>query len=288
MANNRLAEAKDVRWWVQWAQKELPSLSAEEVQEECEVILSSLAGVSRSALYFQPDLNPGLFQEFSRLVGERKKRIPLAYLLKRATFWDDELEIEEGVLIPRPETEVLIEAFIQSSGLSSKDSFRFLDFGSGSGNIAVTITKLFTHSRGMGLDPSSQALSLGKRNAERLGVADRLEWIKANGFINFGEKFDALFSNPPYIRKRDCDALDAEVLKEPRLALDGGEDGLHFYRMILGNLHCLKRGGSLWLEIGWDQSEAVQSLFKGNFQNVKVFKDFNQIERIIGGIHFNG
>ncbi len=289
MASNTLAYLKDVRSGIEWAQKELSFLSPEEAQEECEIIFSTLAGVSRPEIYFKTDFGPDLFQEFSRLIEERKKRFPLAYLLKRVSFWDDELEIEEGVLIPRSETEILIGAFHQLSGFSSKDSFSFLDWGSGSGNIAVTIAKLFPGSKGIGLDLSAEAVSLGRKNAERLGVSNRLEWLEADGFQIFGDReFDVIFSNPPYIKTEDCKRLQPEVLKEPRLALDGGEDGLHFYRMIFKNLRCLKPNGSLWVEMGWDQSEAVQSFFKGNFQHVNVFKDFNQIERIVGGLGFHG
>ncbi len=289
MASNVLVHAKDLRSSVEWGQKELSFLSPEEAQEECEIIFSTLLGVSRSGIYFETDFNQELCQEFSRLVRNRKHRIPLAYLLKRAPFWEDELEAEEGVLIPRPETEILIGAFTQLSGFSSKDSFRFLDLGSGSGNIAVTIAKLFPGSKGVGSDISAPAISLGQRNAERLGVSNRLEWIQADGLSFFSDKkFDVIFSNPPYIKTKDCKRLQPEVCKEPGLALDGGEDGLHFYRMIFQNLRCLKPNGSLWVEMGWDQSKAVQSFFKGNFQQVNVFKDFNQIDRIVGGLGLNG
>ncbi len=273
--------------WLEWGRTELLFLDEREAREECEQILQFLLKVSRTELYLLPP-NPRIFPQFSQCVQARKKRIPLAYLLGVSHFWEDSLEVSEDVLIPRPETEVLIESFLKDGNFSKDMPFRFLDLGTGSGNIAVTLAKLFPRSQGTAADLSERALEVADRNAQRLGVKNQLELIRSDGLDAFGdETFDAIFSNPPYVVSSDWEKLDPEVQREPRLALDGGEDGLDFYRKIFQKLSCLKRGGSLWVEIGQGQAGSVCSLFeKAGFEKTRVFKDFNQMDRIVSGINF--
>ena len=293
MEHNLIERPAGVVSWVERGTKELAFLGGREARAESEKILEALFKIPKFELYFPPEaennFEPAFFPSFKKIIEARKKRIPLAYLLKQVSFWEDELEIEEGVFIPRPETEILIETFLKKSGFSRDDSFQFLDWGTGSGNIAVTVAKLFPKSTGVGLDLSEKALAVSARNAKRLGVSARLCRIPATWPESFKEKeFDIIFSNPPYIPSADCEKLEPEVQHEPRLALDGGPDGLDFYRTISGNLTCLKPGGSLWVEIGLGQSEAVSSLFKKNFDEVEVFKDLNQIDRVVSAKDYCG
>ena len=209
---------------------------------------------------------------------------------KKACFWEDEFEIEEGIFTPRPETEILVESFVETGKFKPHTPFRFLDWGTGSGIIAVTIAKLFPHAEGAACDLSGQALAVSAKNAERLGVKNRLQFVRSDGLSGFEKNsFDVIFSNPPYVASSEFAQLDPEVLCEPRLALDGGEEGTEFYKKIFSDLSSLKQNGSLWLEIGWNQRNALEEIFHGShFDEIRIFKDFNQMDRIIAGVGFNG
>ncbi|MBI4116082.1 MAG: peptide chain release factor N(5)-glutamine methyltransferase [Candidatus Omnitrophica bacterium] len=277
--------------WLSWGMSELSFLSEREARRECEEILETLLGISRIELYLTREVDRLLFPQFSQWIEARKKRIPLAYLLRKAYFWGELFEMEDGVLIPRPETEVMIDSFLKKSGFSRQDSFSFLDLGTGSGNIAIIIAKLFPRARGLATDISEQALSLAQRNAGRLKIErKRLHFLQADLFSGFGKvNFDVIFSNPPYVSSDDWCELEPEVKKEPWLALNGGQDGLDFYRRIFDHFSFLKRGGSLWLEVGIDESGIVRSLFeKKDFARTQIFKDLNKIDRVVTGLGFNG
>lgn len=281
---------KPVTQWLEWGASQLAFLGGSESRRECERMLETLWGVSRSTLYLEPPRDPRIWPQFSEWVEARKKRVPLAYLLRKADFWEDEFEVEEGVFIPRPETERLVEVFFETNGFTPRDEFLFLDLGTGSGNIAVTLARLFPRARGIATDISDRALAAACRNAEKAGVRDRLEWVRADRMNAFGRQtFQAILSNPPYVRRSEWSGLELEVRQEPEVALDGGADGLDFYREILEGLSCLRQGGSLWLEVGWDQAGRVAGeLRKKEFQTVRIFKDWNGIERVVTGINFRG
>jgi len=271
-----------------WGKSRLTFLGGEAAQAECEFILESLLGVSRAELYLHSEqIDPGVFSRFREKVEAREKRLPLAYVLGEISFWDARLEIESGVFVPRPETEGIIENFLKEGGFSSNAPFRFLDLGTGSGAIALTISRLFSKAGGAASDISWKALEVARRNAKHL-EGGRIQWVRADGLPGFGkETFDVIFSNPPYLARQDLDSLDPEVRSEPRAALDGGEDGLDFYRRLKGELGCLKRGGGLWVEIGWGQADPVRSIFESiGFDRVKVFRDLNGIDRVAAGIGF--
>lgn len=281
--------------WIEWGKSRLAFLTPEAAQAECELILESLLEVSRAELYLFGQAGPEIFSRFCGLIEAREKRLPLAYVLGEAPFWEDRFQVEEGVFIPRPETEGIIENFLKEGGFPSTAPFRFLDLGTGSGAIALTIARLFPKARGVAEDISGKAVKTARRNddvwlAGALKSGSRTHYLQADGLTIFKEgSFDVIFSNPPYIASRDLDSLDPEVRFEPRLALDGGEDGLDFYRRLKGGLNCLKQGGSLWVEIGWGQAAQVQSIFEQmGFDRVKIFKDLNGIERIIAGVGKKG
>ena len=282
--------AKDrIAAWLEWGVGELAFLEKPEARRECEQMLENLLGLSRAELTLASDLALEPLTPFQDWVRERKKRTPLAYLLGKAPFWEDLFQVEEGVFIPRADTETLIDAFLTSASHVEKDGFRFLDLGTGSGNLAVTLAKLFPRARGTASDLSWKAVEIARKNAERLGVENQIQCVQADGLQAFaGESFEVIVSNPPYIPSEEWEMLDPEVRREPRLALEGGEDGLDFYRSLLKQLTCLKRGGSLWVEIGWGEGPAVRSLFeKRGFGRIKTFQDLNRIERVVAGMDFN-
>lgn len=276
--------------WLQWGTNELAFLGEREAREECERILEALFQTPRTQLYLETNPRPETLPEFLKWVQARKERVPLAYLQRRAFFWEDEFEVDEGVFIPRPETETLIEAFLEHGGFSKNEGFRFLDLGTGSANIAGTIARLFPRSKGVAADLSEKAARVARRNAGGIGVGERLEIVQVDGLSAFKkESFDVVFSNPPYVATGEWPLLDLEVLREPRLALDGGGDGLDFYRIIFQGIGCLKAGGSLWVEVGWGQASKVRSLFeKGGFGKISTFRDLNGVERVIGAFDRNG
>ena len=271
--------------WIEWGKSRLAFLGPGAAREECELILESLLGVSRAELYLSGPAEARIFSRFREVVGGRQRRLPLAYLLGGAWFWDARLEVGPGVFIPRPETEGMIEGFLKEGGFSPSDPFRFLDLGTGSGAIALTLARLFPKARGVASDISDEALGTARRNAEILKVGDAIQFLRMDGLSGFcKESFDVIFSNPPYIGRGDLGSLEPEVRSEPLLALDGGEDGMDFYKRIAGELVALKRGGSLWVEIGWGQSARVRGIFEPmGFDTIKIFKDLNGTDRIVKG-----
>ena len=289
MPSEEMLQSESWSRWVEWGAGELSFLGNRQARRECERVLETLFGLHRSEIYLSQVALPKGFSRFSELVQARKKRIPLAYLLGRTPFWDAELEIDSGVFIPRPETEILIESFVKMSGFRTDSCFRFLDLGTGSGNIAVTVAKLFPKTQGVGSDLSSQALAAARNNACQLAVSCRIQWIQAPGLDAFNQgSFDVIFSNPPYINSGECEGLEPEVQQEPRLALDGGPDGMALYRHLLENISSLRLGGSLWVEIGWDQGERVVTLFENRFERTQLFQDLNGLDRIVGAAGFHG
>lgn len=276
--------------WLEWGSRELGFLSGREAWRECELLLEDLLGLStRAELYLTEEINPSLFLQFYRRIQIRKGRRPLAYILGKAYFWAYELRVEEGVFIPRPETESLIESFLNSGECSQGGEFRFLDLGTGSGNIAITLARLFPRSKGVASDLSSKSLGVAKENAKRFGVSERLEFIQADGLQAFGESaFDTIFSNPPYVSLHELECLEPELHQEPRLALEGGGEGLDFYRKILEGLSALKEGGSLWVEIDCTRAENISSLLGGVFRMTKVFKDLEGKDRVVSARGFYG
>lgn len=280
----------DLQGWLKWGAEELAFLGKDEALAECEEVLETLLGVSRFELYLTSEADPLLFSQYTARIRDRKKRIPLAYLLRKTCFWEDCFDVEKGVFIPRPETETLIEAFLRTGPYAPSDPFSFLDFGTGSGNIAITIAKLFPRAHGIASDLSAKALDVATRNAKRLGVDHRIQGVEADGLGGFKPgSLDVIFSNPPYVASGEWEELAAEVREEPRLALEGGEDGLDFYRGILESIDCLRKKGSLWVEIGRGEHPAVVSLFRTErFARIEVFKDLSGIDRVVAGREFRG
>lgn len=282
-------EENSLSEWIQWGTGELAFLGAEEARTECEQILEALSGLPRFELYFDREPRPEVFREFAKRVKARQERTPLAYLLGRAAFWEDWFQVTEGVFIPRPETEILIESFLNLSGRKKNDSFYYLDLGTGSGVIAVTVAKLFSKAQGAASDLCPKALRVFETNAGRAGVKERIQLIQADGLSGFQKNFfDVIFSNPPYIATGEIETLQPEVQKEPRLALDGGVKGLDFYSRMADELSCLKPGGSLWLEVGLGQAPSVTSLFQNKFHQMETFPDLQGTERVVAGRGYRG
>ena len=194
--------------------------------------------------------------------------------------------VKEGVLIPRPDTEVLVEEVIELA--KKKDAKNILDIGTGSGAITVSLAKYLENVKVTSVDISDIALEIGKRNAISNEVDDRITFVKSDLFTNIDKetKFDIIVSNPPYIKREVIDTLDKQVKDyEPYNALEGGVDGLDFYRAITKRAkEYLKKDGILAYEVGHDQSEDVSKLMEmDGYTNIYTLKDLQQIDRVVIG-----
>jgi release factor glutamine methyltransferase len=268
------------------------ALGAKELESVCpnprlesELLLSHSLRIDRVKLAIKRDevLKEEELERFLKYIEKRKSRIPYQYIVKKQHFMGFEFYVDERVLIPRPETEILVEEALKRM----KSGDLILDIGTGSGAIAISIAKLFPDCKVYAVDVSEEALEVAKYNAEKLGVAEKIIFIKSDIFSNIPQdvKFDLIVSNPPYIKKAELENLQEEVKKEPILALDGGEDGLFFYKRIIPDCKFyLKKGGRGLFEIGYGQREEVEKIFLENgFDEIEVIKDLAHIDRVIIG-----
>lgn len=211
---------------------------------------------------------------------------PLQYIIGKERFFGLDFLVNEDVFIPRPETEVLVERaleIVKGTRRKAQDT-RILDLCTGSGCIAIALTKNASNCRIVASDISDRALEVAKKNASLNGVSDGISFIHSDLFKNIDGKFDIIVSNPPYIARYEFESMQKEVLREPRLAIDGGEDGLLFYRRIFDEApRYLKEGGYCAVEIGYGQREAVREIMErsGNFKVIDVRKDRYGIDRVI-------
>ena len=246
---------------------------------EAEWIVSLTLGIKRSELYTDDIVMPKNIDVINKVIKERITGRPLWYCIGNVDFYGYTINVDERVLIPRPETEILVENALKIIDGNSK----VLDLCTGSGAIAIAVSK----EKGASVvasDVSEQALSLARENSI-LNQCD-VEFVQSNMFEGLGNrKFDVILSNPPYIKNNDIASLQDEVKNfEPLLALDGGEDGLDFYRIISKNARdFLNEKGVILMEIGFDQGQDVVDLFK-DYTSVEIIKDYENNDRIIKAV----
>lgn len=255
---------------------------------DVETLLQKVLGVDR--LYILLNLERVLSEDeeqlFNKFINERLNNRPIAYIVGNREFMGLDFFVKEGVLIPRPDTEVLVEEVIELA--KKKDAKNILDIGTGSGAITVSLAKYLENVKVTSVDISDIALEIGKRNAISNEVDDRINFVKSDLFTNIDKetKFDIIVSNPPYIKREVIDTLDKQVKDyEPYNALEGGVDGLDFYRAITKQAkNYLKKGGILAYEVGHDQSEDVSKLMEmDGYTNIYTLKDLQQIDRVVIG-----
>ncbi len=225
-------------------------------------------------------------EEFSESLEARAQGKPLQYITGRQEFFGIEFEVNPDVLIPRPETELLVEAAL--SIVSQNETPFICDVGTGSGCIAITLLHKLPRARGIALDISAAALAVAERNANRHGVQERLSFVTSDCFAGlgpaFGQTFDLIVSNPPYVAERAVAGLQREVRDfEPRVALTAGEDGLSVIRRLLVESgDYLKSGGCLIFEMGFDQHDAVKELIDENvWKLLEIYDDLQGIPRTV-------
>lgn len=216
-------------------------------------------------------------------ISKLSKDIPIEHITHKKEFMKLDFFVDENVLIPRQDTEILVEEVIEiAKKINSK---KILDLCTGSGAIAISLAKYLPNTQVTALDISSKALEVAKLNAKTNNVESQITFVESNLLENLPkEKYDMIVSNPPYIKQDIIKELDREVQKEPHIALDGGKDGLDFYRKIIDSgYEYLKYGGYLCLEIGYDQKEEVMNLLDNNGQYINkiCIKDLYDNDRVI-------
>ena len=221
------------------------------------------------------------------LLKQRRKGRPMAYIIGKKEFMGLDFFVKEGVLIPRPDTEVLVEDIIEQA--KKIDNPLIVDIGTGSGAISVSLAKYIKDSKVYSLDISDDALEVGQVNAKNNEVEDKITFLKSDVFSSLENediKFDIIVSNPPYIRKADIAGLEVDVKNyEPSLALDGGDDGLDFYRKITeDSIKVIKDNGILGYEVGYDQAEDVKKIMiQSGYGDIRILEDLASIQRVVIG-----
>lgn len=270
---------------LKWTEQYFNDKGVESSRLDAEVLLSRVLGKERIYLYvhFDQPLQQAELSRFREMIKKRVQRIPVAYILGEKEFMGMDFLVSPAVLIPRPDTEILVENVIER--LKNAGNVNIVDIGTGSGAIAVSILAKCSNVSGVAVDISSKALAVAKENATKHNVDMRLEFIKSDVYGNLPDRqFDAIISNPPYIPDEDIAGLEPEVKHEPHGALAGGKDGLDFYRrLIQEGIKFLKPDGFMAFEVGIDQAEDVADLGRqtGVFHHFEIIKDYGNIDRVV-------
>ena len=296
------------------AKRRLEESGIEEASLDAWLLLEHVTGISRASYYADPDreMSPDEWRIYSELVGRRAERVPLQHITGTQEFMGLVFEVNEHVLIPRQDTEILVEqalAFIGRGKVPAAENSRtrILDMCTGSGCILLSVMHWAESYRqkalrragdtarggekqdiiieGTGADISPKALAVAEKNARRLGIS--AGFVESDLFGAVRGKYGMIVSNPPYIRTDEIKDLQEEVrLHDPVIALDGREDGLYYYRRIVRESRSyLEEGGALLFEIGCDQAEAVSGLMSGaGFSEITVKKDLAGLDRVVSGV----
>lgn len=257
-----------------------------EPDTEAGLLLEIYLKVSKSDLLLNGDREPDVkaLEDLEKAVSERLTRRPLWYIVGKAPFMGLEFNVDERVLIPRADTEILVEEALRVLN----DGSRILDMCTGSGCILLSLLKYSNDCKGLGVDLSEGALEVAKSNAALiLGEEADVRFIQSDLFENVEGQFEMIVSNPPYIASDVCDTLMREVKDfEPRMALDGDKSGLAFYERIIPEAKKrLTIGGNLLLEIGYDQGDAVRNLLeKEGFIEIQIIKDYAHLDRVASAV----
>ena len=254
---------------------------------DARILVEAACDATRTDIITDPyrAVTPEQMATLSAYLDRRQRREPVARIIGRKGFWKIMLNVDSNVLIPRPDTEVVVDMALKSTG--EADALRILDLGVGSGAIILSILAERPGATGLGIDVSEEALAVARENASQLGLEGRLALLRGDWTWGLADgEFDIVVSNPPYIASDEIETLEPEVKHhEPRLALDGGPDGLDAYRVLAPEiLRVLKPGGLFLVEIGWTQAEAVTALFKAaGASDLTTVKDLADRDRVVMG-----
>ncbi len=265
----------------------LEEAGIEDASLDARLLLEHVCGTSHTTLLAHGDrlVSDEEGQQYEELLQQRAKRNPLAYILKEQEFMGLTFHADERVLIPNQDTEILVEEVLTELS----DGARILDLCTGSGCIALSLLHYSNGTTAVATDISADALEVAEENVASLGLTERITLMETDLFPAVHDRFEFIVSNPPYIPSKVIEGLAPEVReKEPMLALDGGEDGLIFYRRIVEDApNYLTGSGYLMVEIGYDQGAAVSELMeRRGFKEVQVIKDYSGNDRVVKGCFY--
>ena len=250
---------------------------------DSEILLSKTLGKSREEILInlEKKITKKNISIFKTYLQRRSKNEPIAYILEEKEFWSKKFKVSKDTLIPRPETELLIDKLLK---IYRGKKISILDIGTGSGCIIISLLSSLTKSIGIGVDISKNAISVAKNNAFKYKLSNKVKFFNKTIDDVFGKKFDLIVSNPPYIKRKDIKNLSDDIKKyEPRMALDGGNDGLDLIKKVIyKSKNILKINGLLALEIGNEQIKKVSKiLIDNNFRVKHVIKDYKNNVRCV-------
>lgn len=270
---------------LQWTQQYFVQKGIDSPRLDAEILLSHVLHKERIYLYAHYDepMNPTELAAYRDMVKQRANRLSVAHILGMKSFMGLDFHVSTDVLIPRPETELLVENVVAMT--DKNKSVSILDMGTGSGAILISLLHYLPQAVGTGVDISSDALQIARKNGQNLQVDTRVQWVESDLFSAVPhETFDWVVSNPPYLTASDMQHLQPEVQYDPALALFGGTDGLDIYRRLAKESpNYVKKDGYIAVEIGAGQAADVITIFTqdGWYTHIKTVKDYSGIERVI-------
>lgn len=288
-----MAEIWTIGKILKWTEEYFQKYNIENPRLDAEVLLGYVLNKERIFLYvhFDQPLDSEELAKFKECIKKRAMKMPVAYITGVREFMGLDFKVTEATLIPRPDTEILVETAMERLGKIAGNEAGtgkcFADLGTGSGAICLSILNYMKEIEAVTVDISPKAIAVAKENAEKFAVSDRIEFLEGDFLkpLESKGKFTAILSNPPYIPKQDILGLEADVKDfEPMGALDGGIDGLDFYRQLLvKGANYIEDGGFLAIEIGINQSQAIMEMAKRNLMwgKVEVIKDLAGIDRCV-------
>ncbi|MEL1133559.1 peptide chain release factor N(5)-glutamine methyltransferase [Desulfitobacterium sp. THU1] len=270
-----------------WGEQELKLAQVENPRWDADLLLGHILKLRREQLYLSRDqlLDPDQEIAFAQVLERRVKREPLQYILKYQEFMGLDFYVDRRVLIPRADSEILVEKILELkttwSPLEDGNPPAIVDLCTGSGALAISVAHYWPQTRVVGTDLSPDALEVARLNSERLGV--QVQWRQGDFLAPIrSESWDIIMSNPPYIAVDEYSELAPEIAEEPRMAFLGGEDGLDFYRELAREAPALlKAKGIIIVEIGWQQSEPVTRLFQEQGFATQTFQDLGGRDRVV-------
>lgn len=273
---------------IEWSANYLSEKGFDDARLNAELMLAHALNLKRIDLYMKFDtiLSPDQLAKYKSYFNRRLKHEPVQYILGYTEFMGIRFEVNPAVLIPRPDTEVLVESVLNYCKTLSSKNISVCDIGTGSGCIAISLAKMIPDSLVTAIDKSAEALEVAERNGLSAGVSERVKFVHTDLLKEKyeDENFDIIVSNPPYISKNEVETLQPEVrFFEPEYAYTDFADGLSFYRMISKFGHAiLKNTGSIFVEVGYNQAEAVKDIFENDkYSEIESYKDYNGIARVV-------
>lgn len=269
---------------LRYGKEKLEKQKVEDTSIISRILMQYVLKIDRNKLIINKNDNVDINKEneYKEYIEKIIKGKPVQYITNNQEFMKLNFYVDENVLIPQPDTEILVEEVIKS--IDIMENIEILDMCTGSGCIGISLAKNIKNTKVTLVDINKEAIEIAKKNAIQNGVENKVTFIQSDMFENVKGKFDIIVSNPPYIETDIIQTLDKQVQNEPHIALDGGKDGLDFYKILINEAHkYLKKDGKIFLEIGYDQKQEIESLAKQSkhYKKIETIKDLSQNDRVI-------